>query len=426
MPTEIIMPALGMSQETGRLVAWLKNAGDTVRRGEPLMEVETDKTTVEVEAAGDGILAKIMANAGDEVPVGQVIALLLAPGETVEEPVRPPQTSGAAPPPRPQSAAASITPVAKRVAAAYGVDVDQIPARTHRVTRSDVEAFVNGQAGVPPTLVPASPKARRLAREQGIDLSQISGSGPAGAVLAADVQRHTPPPPPEATSDTSLPTQVSQLWRRMAERLTESWQTIPHFYLRREVTAGALVTWRQGILSRSAVKITYTDLLLRLIAAALRQHPHLNSEWTGGDIRFHDRVNIGLAVAVEDGLLVPVIHDADTLGIVALARRRQELVERATAGKLKPADLLEGTFTFSNLGMYGVDEFSAIVNPPQAAILAAGRIAERVTAVDGQAVVRPMLTLSLSCDHRAVDGARAAQFLDTLAKLIEDPLCLMD
>ncbi len=279
---------------------------------------------------------------------------------------------------------------------------------------------------MPPTLVPASPKARRLAREQGIDLSQISGSGPAGAVLAADVQRHTPPPPPEATSDTSLPTQVSQLWRRMAERLTESWQTIPHFYLRREVTAGALVTWRQGILSRSAVKITYTDLLLRLIAAALRQHPHLNSEWTGGDIRFYDRVNIGLAVAVEDGLLVPVIHDADTLGIVALARRRQELVERATAGKLKPADLLEGTFTFSNLGMYGVDEFSAIVNPPQAAILAAGRIAERVTAVDGQAVVRPMLTLSLSCDHRAVDGARAAQFLNTLAKLIEDPLCLMD
>jgi pyruvate dehydrogenase E2 component (dihydrolipoamide acetyltransferase) len=212
----------------------------------------------------------------------------------------------------------------------------------------------------------------------------------------------------------------------MAERLSQAWTTIPHFYLLREVNATQLMAWLADARERSSEKNTYTDLLVKVTAMALRQHPRLNASWRNNTVVANPEVNVGLAVAIDDGLVVPVIHRADTLGLSQLAARRAELVARAQAGKLSPDDLGGGTFTISNLGMYGVDAFSAIVNPPQAAILAVSRIADRVAAVNGQPAVQPMMTLSLSCDHRVVDGARGAQFLQTLADLLENPLRLLD
>lgn len=437
MPTQVIMPALGMAQEMGKLLAWLKGEGDHVERGEPIMEVETDKATLEVEASSSGTLANITANPGDEVPVGTVIALILAPDEVAPSQHQVPrfEKDGGKPGTPGMAESKSATPVAVRIAQEHNVDLSQVPASGKRVTRADVVAYINGVTPPSPRrLVLASPKARRLADEHEVDLAHIVGSGPEGAVLAADVVEFVStsadraddceiavePKPAQVTA------QTGQMWRRMAERLTESWQTVPHFYLKREVSAGGLIIWRERILSRSDVPITYTDLLVKLVAAALRRHPHVNGCWREDTVVFNEQVNIGLAVAVEQGLIVPVIHTADTLGVAEIAQRRQKIIERSLQGKLRPDDLQGGTFTISNLGMYGIDEFSAIVNPPEAAILAVGRIVERVVPVDGELRVRSMVTLSLSCDHRAVDGVRGAQFLDTLANLIDDPLRLMD
>jgi pyruvate dehydrogenase E2 component (dihydrolipoamide acetyltransferase) len=235
-------------------------------------------------------------------------------------------------------------------------------------------------------------------------------------VLAADV--------PAAAQ--RAPAGVGNVWRIMAERMTQSWTTAPHFYLVREVNVSRLVTWRERASQRSGARLTYTDLLIRVLAAAIAQHPRVNVAWKDGTIVQHAEVNVGLAVAVDDGLLVPVLHRADTLSLAEIAARREDLVSRAQAGKLRPADIQGGGITLSNLGMYGVDAFDAILNPPQATILAVGRIADRVVAVNGQAVVQPTLVLTLSCDHRALDGARGAQFLGALADLIEEPLALLE
>ena len=212
----------------------------------------------------------------------------------------------------------------------------------------------------------------------------------------------------------------------MAQRLTESWTTIPHFYLVTEANASQLIQWRERALARATEKITYTDLLVKIVASALDRHARLNAMWQADQIVLNEEINIGLAVAVEEGLLVPVLHGANQLGLNALAARRKALVAKAQAGKLSLADMSGGTFTLSNLGMYGVDAFNAIINPPQAAILALGRIAERVVPVNGQPAVQPMLTMTLSCDHRVVDGARGAAFLQTLTELVEEPMRLLD
>jgi pyruvate dehydrogenase E2 component (dihydrolipoamide acetyltransferase) len=414
-----------MAQETGTLMRWLKVPGEAVVKGEPLMEVETDKATMEVEAPASGILASVTAQPGDTIPVGQRIARILAPGERA-----PTEPMTAAPAREPNVAMVSATPTAARMAAEHQLDLARIRPQGGRVQKEDVLAYLATQ---PPanrrTL--ASPKARRLAQERGLDLRAIRGSGPDGAVLAADVLAT-----PRAIAEPEVKEQgqeltVSRLWRVMAERVSQAWTTIPHFYLLREVNAAHLITWRDEVQERYAAqqgasKITYTDLLVKVVAAALRRHPRLNASWQNDALILYPDINIGLAVAVEDGLVVPVLHRADTLGLRQLAARRAQLVAQAHAGRLAPADLSGGTFTISNLGMYGVDAFSAIVNPPQAAILAVSRIAERVVPLHGQPAVQPILTLSLSCDHRAVDGARAAQFLQTVAELIEHPMRLLE
>ncbi len=376
MPTNVIMPALELAQETGKILRWLKAPGDSVRKGEPLVEIETDKVVTEIEAPESGILGDVSAREGDVVPVGQTIAFIVAPAE-----------AGVAGP----TPAAAPAPAAARLTA-------------------------------------ASPKARRLAAERGLDITVLRGSGPRGAVLAADVATAKPPGaqvPVAASAARPEAHGVGTVWRIMAERMSASWTTAPHFYLVREVNVSRLVSWLEQARKQTGARITYTDLLVRLVAAALSRHPGVNASWKDGAIVRNADINIGLAVAVDDGLVVPVVHRADTLSLAELAARREDVVSRAQAGKLRPADIQGGGFTISNLGMYGVDAFNAIVNPPQAAILAVGRIADRVVAVDRQPAVQPTMVLTLSCDHRALDGARGAQFLGALAELIEEPLALL-
>ena len=429
MAKDVIMPALGMAQETGTLIQWLKAAGDSVTKGEPLMEVETDKATVEIEAPASGVLTNITAQAGDVIPVGQRIALILALDESeASDPAKAEPVSSS-------RVSVSATPVAARLAAEHNIDLTQVKPNGGQVKKEDVLAFIKDEGGrqrhesnaAVSARVLASPKARRLAKEHGIDLATVKGTGPEGAILVSNLQSRISAPPItnyQLPSASELPT--SRIWRIMVDRLTQAWTTIPHFYLMREVNVSRLVTWREKIQNTSEEKITYTDLLVRLTAAALRKYPRLNASWQNESILLNAEINIGLAVAVEDGLVVPVIHRADEMSLSQLAARRAELVNLARAGKLHLEDLSGGTFTLSNLGMYGVDAFNAIVNPPQAAILAVSRIADRVVPVNGQPAVQPMLTLSLSCDHRVVDGARGAEFLQALADLIEEPLQLLN
>ena len=420
MPTTVIMPALELAQETGKVIRWLKAPGDAVRKGEPIVEIETDKVTVEIEAPASGILGSVTAREGDVVPVGQAIALIAAPGE------------GDAPTP----GVVKASPLARKLAEQHGIDLAQVKTAGGKIEKADVLAHVDRRS--PPAagngaatreaaarLTAASPKARRLAAERGLDLGALRGSGPAGAVLAADIPAARTSAPSEAARAGARGDGVSNVWRIMAERMTQSWTSAPHFYLVREVNVSRLAAWRAQAGKQTAARITYTDLLVRLVAAALARHPAANVAWKDGTIVRHAEVNIGLAVALDDGLVVPVLHRADTLGLPEIAARREDLVARAQAGKLRPADIQGGGFTISNLGMYGVDAFSAIVNPPQAAILAVGRIAERVVALNGQPAVQPTMALTLSCDHRALDGARGAQFLGALAELIEEPLALL-
>ena len=454
MATDVILPALGMSQDTGKILQWLKKEGERVAKGEPLVEIETDKATVEIEAPADGVLARVSAAAGDDVPVGQVIAAILAPDEVSQAPAteatnRVPtgnvDTINSAP-------TTSASPLASRIAAEHNLDLSQVRSSGRRIQKADVLTYLQSQEKVgeiadtktpAPTarLTMASPKARRLASEQGKDLAAIKGSGPRGAVLAADVLAagalNVAPAPEETAGFVPVAEQpaamvnsageltLSNTWRIMAERTTQSWTNVPHFYLAREANASRLITWRQHLLKRSTGNVTYTDLLVKIVAAALRMHPRLNASWSEGKVILKQEVHVGLAVAIEEGLVVPVIHQADTLSLGEIARQRTELVAKAQAGKLRPVDISGGTFTISNLGMYNVDAFNAIIHQPQAAILAVGRIAERVVPVNGQPAVQPMMVLTLSCDHRAVDGARGAQFLDTVSSYIEEPLGLL-
>jgi len=421
------MPVLGMAQDTGKLISWLKVEGADVVEGEPIMEVETDKATVEIEATGSGTLGGVRAQEGDEVPVGQVIAWILEPGESIPEETMPQkggreEVPGIAPKTEAKGITSAASPVAQKMAAKHGIDLAMVKAGSDRIQKADVLAYIKTQEGKErgARITPASPKARRLAAERDIDITTITGSGPEDAVLVDDVlaiEAKTP----QVTSLT-----LSNVWQRMAERVTQSWNSAPHFYLIREVNASRLVAWRTQAKERTGQRITYTDLLIRLVSAALRQHPQANAAWNDGEILLNDEINIGLAMAVDEGLIVPVIHQADQLNLSQITIRRDDLVELARNGKLRLEDLQGGTFTISNLGMYGVDIFNAILNPPQSAILAVGRIAERVVPVNGQPAVQPMMTLSVSCDHRVIDGARGAQFLETLSDLIEEPLTLLD
>jgi pyruvate dehydrogenase E2 component (dihydrolipoamide acetyltransferase) len=391
MAISVVMPALEMAQETGKLLAWRKKEGERVTKGEPLLEIETDKAVVEIEAPGDGILAGVTADVGAVVPVGETIAWLVAAGE------------------KPPAKTATSAPAARATTAAA-----HAPVAATATTETPVSHAPQ-----------ISPKARRLAKELGVDISAVNGTGPDGTITTEDIQKFaesgTASKAPPASSGAEA---LSQIARLMAERTTQSWTSVPHFFLVSEVDAGKLQEWQRQIALEiekvDGVRPTITDLLVSLIAKALAKHPKMNSSWTGDGIRANPDVNISVAMAVKDGVVGAVIHKADSIKISEISTQRRDLTERARAGRLRPADISGGTFTLSNLGMYKVDAFSAIITPPQAAVLASGSITERVVAVDRKPAVRPMMTMTLSSDHRVVDGARAAEFLSELAASIQN------
>jgi pyruvate dehydrogenase E2 component (dihydrolipoamide acetyltransferase) len=398
MAISVVMPALELTQETGKLVSWRKKEGDAIAKGETLLEVETDKAVVEVEALADGFLAGVKAKEGDVIQVGRTIAWIVATGESA---------------PAEESLAVAASGTAVATAA---------PARESTSTSSDTA--LSGAK------VKISPKARRLAGELHVNLDKVRGSGPGGEILALDIEKAansvaSRPGAPAASAGGEKAESLTAVGRLMAERTTQSWTTVPHFFLVRDVDASALNGTRERLVAdaaaNAAVKITHTDLMIALAARVLLQHPRLNASWAPEGIRLHAQVNIGIAIAVDDGVIAAVIPNADTTSVAEIAARRRELVERAKAGKSHPQDLAGATFTISNLGMFQIDSFTAIIPPPQAAILAVGGIANRVVAIDGKPAVRSMMTLTLSSDHRVVDGAHGALFLNALAEAIAEP-----
>ena len=405
MAHSIVMPALEMAQETGKLLSWRKKEGDAIAKGEPLLDVETDKAVVEIESPAEGILAGVKAQAGDVIPVGQTIAWIVNPGE------------------KPPVEEASST-------SGRRMDSKAVPAAAAPASTSAAPAVA------PASNARISPKARRLAREHGVDLARVRGSGGEGEILAEDILAFVASPPAPAgvtaparsenpQAEARATQTLTQVARLMAERTTQSWTSAPHFFVTRDIDAGALLSAREkfgpAIEKERGARLSHTDLLVAAVARALEKHPLVNASWTGDGIRLHPEINVGVAMAVEGGVVVAAIPGANTKKLGEIAKMRSDLTERARAGKLRPADITGATFTISNLGMYQVDAFTAIIVTPQAAILAVGRIADRVVPVDGKPGIRPLITLTLSCDHRVFDGARAALFLNDLAAAIVEP-----
>ena len=394
MAVSVVMPALELAQESGKLLGWLKKEGDAISKGELIAEIETDKAVFELESPAEGVLAGVKSSAGDMVPVGQTIAWIVARGE------QPPAEAE-------DSATRAMAEQARRSTA---------PASAVAASATAAPAAMPERSGKGPRI---SPKARRIAEEHGVDVTQIRGTGPDGSITSEDVlaAAATANATPKQAPPDSAAAAISTVARLMAERTTQSWTQTPHFFLVRDVDAGALVEAKQKL----GEGFTVTDLLISLTAHALAKHPKLNASWTVDGVRLNPDINISIAIAVQDGVVGAVISKADSASLGDIAALRKQLAERARAGRLRPSDLAGGSFTISNLGMYGVDAFNAIISPPQAAILAVGRIADRVVPVNGAPGIRPMMTLTLSSDHRVVDGAQAARFLSDLAETIQNP-----
>jgi pyruvate dehydrogenase E2 component (dihydrolipoamide acetyltransferase) len=406
MANEVKLPRLGQGMEAGTIVKWLKSEGEQVEKGDPLYELDTDKVTQEVEADFSGVLLKITVPEG-EASVGTTIAVIGEQGEEVSEETGP-------------------APAHTETADDDGADQSaekpaEAPAREPERERGR-EASVNGRDG---GRIKASPLARRIARERGIDLAALRGTGPEGRVVAEDVERAEAAPAP-AAAPAAVPAEVERveltsLRRTIARRLTEAWQA-PAFQISMtaDMTA-ALATRAQLVELHPDEKPTISDLLTRLAASALMRHREVNALFHDDAIELHPSANVGIAVATDRGLVVPVIRDAQRKTVAEIATDRAGLVERARSGKLQQQDLEGGTFTISNLGMYGVERFIAVLNPPQVSILAVGAVQEQPVVADGDVVVRPRMELTLTSDHRAVDGAVAAEFLATLKRFVETP-----
>jgi len=398
--TEVILPRLGQGMESGTIVRWLKSEGEPVEKGEPLFELDTDKVTQEVEAEAAGVLLKIAVSEG-EVPVGETVAFIGAEGEDVPE-----------------------------VAAAASQKEDGAKQSQPEAAPAAVEVREEAAVAAGNGRIKASPLARRMARERGIELSGIRGTGPDGRIVAEDIERAEaggPTAPAAAPAPARAPAgevervALSSIRKTIARRLTEAWQ-IPVFQLQTSADMTRVNALVARLRERDPdVRSTVTDLLTKVCAQALMRHREVNAEFTEDAILLHPTANVGLAVAAPQGLVVPVIRSAERLSLGEIAGVRADLVGRARENKLRAADLEGGTFTISNLGMYAVESFTAVLNPPQAAIVAVGATEERVVPVDGGTAVRPMVTLTCTFDHRAVDGAPAAAFLQTLKESLEDP-----
>ena len=409
MAVAVKLPRLGQGMEAGTIVRWLKSEGDQVTKGEPLYELDTDKVTQEVEAEADGVVLKILVREG-EVDVGTTVGVIGAEGEDVVDL----PTDGAKPAPAQTpapAAAASPGPEASPPAPAVA------PAGRVAATAGDDR-------------VKASPLARRIARERGIELSGLTGTGPDGRIVADDVEQATVTAPaaaapvaPAALAGEIEVVQLTSVRKTIARRLTEAWEA-PVFQLTVTADVSDLVDARERMvehLREGETKPTVSDVLTRLVATALMRHRAVNAQFVGGEIHRYPTANVGIAVATENGLVVPVIRAADRMNVQEIAVARSDLVTRARGGKLQLQDLDGGTFTISNLGMYGIEQFVAVLNPPQVAILAVGSIEERPIVVNGDLVVVPALTMTLTCDHRAIDGSEGAEFLRTVKMLVESP-----
>jgi pyruvate dehydrogenase E2 component (dihydrolipoamide acetyltransferase) len=445
MPVPIIMPKFGFTLETCDIVQWLKADGDTVRSGDPICEVTTDKVNMEVEAPEDGTLIGLRYKQGDTVPVTEVIAYLLRPGESraadlgaavpsVSAPASVPDAMPSASP-----SGVTVTPVAQRLAESANLDLAQVKGTGphQRITRRDVEAALATPADAAGKLR-ATPAARHIAEQHGIDLNTVTGTGPRGRIQAHDVQaaRETaqvkavrlPPTPslpvtaPAATSaDEPTRVKLEGMRRTIALRLQKSFQTAPHIFFEAQVETTAIDALRARLKARNE-KLSVTALLVKVCASVLLRHPWLNATIDGEEVALWPAANIGMAVALDAGLIVPVIHHAERRSLREIQSAVDDLAGRARSGDLKVPDMIDGTFTISNLGMYGVDRFTAIINPPQVGILAVGRT-QRLFVPDehDQPVLRSFMTITLSADHRVVDGAQAAQFIQDLRQVLEEP-----
>jgi pyruvate dehydrogenase E2 component (dihydrolipoamide acetyltransferase) len=428
MPTEVILPKLEMAQESATIIEWLKQEGEEVEKGEPLLIIETDKVTFELESPDSGILAVVRSEIGEEIPVTTIIAYLLQPGEEVPA-VEMPEISildeVLTAPTR-----LDASPIANRLAAKYGIDLNSLVGSGPRgqITKEDVEAAITRptqvDAEVLPGKVRATPATRRLAREKGVNIADISGSGPRGQVTKEDVLAFvsTMQPPGPAIKE-SVP--LMGIRRRIAERMTRSFQSTPHISVSLQVDMSNLMAVRSRINSKSededSSRVSVTTMITKLVAGVIEHHPWLNSTFDGDQIHLYDEINIGIAVAIEEGLIVPVVKGVNNKTIAEIAAEVDDLATRARDGKLDLSDVADGTFTISNLGPFGIEQFTAIINPPNAAILALGAIRSSVVVDENEeVVVRPTAWMTLSADHRIVDGAVAAKFLKDLGNTIEN------
>lgn len=453
MATKVLMEALSPTMEEGRLVKWVKNEGDQVKSGDVLAEVETDKAVMELVARGEGVLRKQIAHEGDSVPVGSLLGVVAAPDETIDALVK---SGGPATPtpsdttPQPLGVPADpslviadakefegITSIPSNPGQSQGEASTPPQERERRGHQRINSASEQGDGVTGPGMRPrSSPLARRLASEQGIEIGTLQGSGPGGRIVKRDIEEAAKSPAP-APARARAPQQASStgdyrdipltsMRRTIAKRLSESIGPIPTFYLTVELDVTRVAELRESMLQLgSEYKVSFNDIVIKAVATALAQHPEVNAHWTGDAIRQFNRVHIGMAVAVDEGLITPVIFDADRKGLSDVAAEARELAGRARERKLKPEEYTGSTFSISNLGMFGIDQFTAIINPPEVAILAIGAAEDKPVIVDGEVVIRKRLRMTMSCDHRVIDGATGAKFLQTLRRLIENPLMLV-
>jgi pyruvate dehydrogenase E2 component (dihydrolipoamide acetyltransferase) len=438
MASQIVMPKMSDTMEEGVVVKWLKREGDRVASGDALAEIETDKAVLELEAATPGVLRKILAHEDSKVPVGQLIAVIGAEDEDIS-----PLITGSTTPPIQVPSPLTLT--------------SPTPSTATPSTASHGPSATARQDSVIRERIDASPLARRMAEEAGIDIAQVRGTGPGGRVVKRDIEgflaqlRRQPPqqPTPYASPPTVVMAaaprvqaqpapvdavgadyteqELSMMRKTIARRMALSKTTAPHFYITTEIDMERAIALRQSLneLAADDAKISFNDMILKAVANALRRFPRMNVSYADDKIRSHQRVHLSMAVALDDGLITPVIRDCDRKSLGEIAREAKELTERARARRLKPEDYTGGTLSVSNLGMYDVEDFGAIINPPEAAIVAVGTIKQQPVVVDGQLSVGHRMKVTLSGDHRAVDGATAAQFLQIVKRLLEQPLTLM-
>jgi pyruvate dehydrogenase E2 component (dihydrolipoamide acetyltransferase) len=434
MATKVMMEALSPTMEEGRLVKWNKNEGDAVKSGDVLAEVETDKAIMELVARGDGVLRARLVPEDSTTPVGQLIGVIAAADEDISA-----LLAGAAPaaPAAPAAAAAPVVeappsapaPAASAPSAATAPRT-AMPAVDHHASEQAGHASDTGGRHL------ASPLARRMASERGLDINQVRGSGPGGRIIKRDIEEAMAvgatllagarPAAPGLTDADYTDAPLTQIRKTIARRLAESIGPVPTFYLSAEYDLSRVTDMRGAMAAVGPeYKVSVNDIVMKAVAVALTRHPEVNSHWMGDKIRQHRRVHVGMAVAIPEGLITPVIFDANTKGLSQISQEARELAKRARDRKLAPHEYTGATMSVSNLGMLGIDEFTAIINPPEAAILAVGAVEDKAVVVAGSIVIQKRMRVTMSCDHRVIDGALGAQFLQTLRRLIENPLMLV-